>query len=49
MEHAQRVLESYEAAVARGQGATSLGNEMVDLATARRAERILGHGDTRTH
>lgn len=38
---AHRVLVAYETAVSRGEGATALGGELVDLAVAERARRLL--------
>lgn len=38
---AQRVLDAYDTAIARGEGATALDGELVDLAVAERARRLL--------
>lgn len=46
---AQSMVNAYEAAQTRGDGVLSLGGEMVDMATIRRARRILAeHGPTPT-
>jgi citrate lyase beta subunit len=46
--HAQRVVNAYEQAVQKGQGALSLDGEMIDLPVFERARRVLADAQART-
>ncbi len=46
MEYAQRVIEAFEEAEARGSGATSLDGKMIDVPIVKRARYLLALAET---